>query len=194
VPRLADKGPDQDRLFSLAQEQDGLFTTAQAASAGISAPLLHHYVRTGRVLRLRRGVYRLAHYPAGDREDLAEMWLWSKREGVFSHLTALGLHDLSDALPNRIHLTLPPSWARRRILVPKGVVLHFADVPTNRRAWFGAVPLTDPARSLEDCAQSGVAPEILRQGAKEALRRGVVRRAELPAVSAALRPFGGIGR
>ena len=29
----------------------------------------------------------------------------------------------------QIHLTLPPSWRRRRFRAPNGVRLHFADVP-----------------------------------------------------------------
>ncbi len=44
---------------------------------------------------MRRGVYRLVHFPVGDHEDLTAVWLWSEREGVFSHETALALHDLS---------------------------------------------------------------------------------------------------
>lgn len=59
------------------------------------------------MLRVRRGVYRLVHFPAGDHEDLTAVWLWSQHEGVFSHETALALHDLSDVLPSRAHLTLP---------------------------------------------------------------------------------------
>jgi predicted transcriptional regulator of viral defense system len=61
------------------------------------------------------------------------IWLWSERVGVFSHETALGLHELSDVLPARIHLTLPAKWRRRRLRVPKGVVVHHADVDRRER-------------------------------------------------------------
>jgi len=49
---------------------------------------------------VRRGVYRLEHFPAGEHEDLVALWLWTDRAGVFSHETALALHGLSDTLPS----------------------------------------------------------------------------------------------
>lgn len=84
--------------------------------------LLVHYVRTGKLIRLRRGIYRLLHFPAGDHEDLVAAWLWSEMAGVVSHETALDLHGLSDVLPSRLHLTLPLARKRRRFRVPSDVV------------------------------------------------------------------------
>jgi hypothetical protein len=46
-----------------------------------------------------------------------------KQKGVFSYETALPLL-LSDVLPKRAHLSVPPSWRRRRLRVPRGLVLH----------------------------------------------------------------------
>lgn len=186
------KSPDWDRLFETAAAQDGLFTTQQAAIAGYSPQLLVHHLRFGRVVRVRRGVYRLVHYPAGDYEDLTVVWLWSEQEGVFSHQTALALHDMSDVLPAKVHLTLPAAWQKRRLRVPDGVVLHFGDVAEGERAWFGPVPATAPLRTLEECAAEHLPPELLRGAALDALRRGLVWRDELAAVQAALEPFGGL--
>src|SRR5687767_5773912 len=91
--------PDWNRLFEIAVGQSGLFTTQQAADAGYSPQLLIHHVRTGRVARVQRGIYRLVHFPAADHEELVAAWLWSERAGVVSHQSALALHDLSDILP-----------------------------------------------------------------------------------------------
>ncbi len=184
--------PDWDQLFETAAAQDGLFTTRQAAEAGYSPQLIAHHRGAGRMIRVRRGIYRLVHFPAGDHEELTAFWLWSERAGVFSHETALALHNLSDLLPAKVHLTLPESWRRRRLRVPEGLSLHFADVGERERSWFGPVPATAPARSLNDCAVAHLAPDLLLQGARDALRRGLVTRDELPAVAAALEPFGGL--
>lgn len=188
----ASQRPDWDRLFEAATAQDGLFTTRQGAEAGYSAQLLVHHVKSGRAVRLRRGIYRLVHFPAGEHEELVAIWLWSDRMGVFSHQTALALHGLSDALPSRVHLTLPLASQRRRLRVPRGVVIHHGDVPKAQRAWCGAIPATAPARTLNDCAREGLAPDLLRQGAREALKRGIVTKRELGNVESALGPFGGI--
>jgi hypothetical protein len=76
--------------------------------------------------------------------------------------------------------------------VPADIVLHHADVPPEDRAWFGAVPTTNPRRSLNDSAREGLSPELLRHAAQQALRRGLVTQAELGDVASALRPFGGL--
>lgn len=185
--------PDWDLLFETASAQEGYFTTLQAAKAGYSSQLLLKHIRAGRVARTRRGIYRLVHFPAGEHEELVTAWLWSEQAGVVSHQTALALLGLSDALPAHVHLTLPRTWRSRRFRVPTGVVLHHADVPPEDRAWFGAVPTTNSRRSLNDCAREDMSPDLLRQAAQQAIRRGLVTKAELGDVEEALRPFGGLG-
>ena len=132
------------------------------------------------------------YFPAGDHGDLSVVWLWSEQEGVFSHHTALALHDLSDVLPAQVHLTLPEAWRARRLRVPDGVIGHYGDVAESERHWFGPVPATAPLRTLKDCAAGHLAPELLRGAALEALARGLIARRELAAVGAALAPFGGL--
>jgi predicted transcriptional regulator of viral defense system len=190
--RAPARHPDWNRLFETAAAQAGLFTTKQAAAAGYSPQLLVHYVHAGKLVRVSRGIYRLVHFPAGEHEELVAAWLWSELAGVVSHQSALALHGLSDVLPANIHLTLPAAWRRRRFRVPPDIVLHHADVPPEDRSWFGAVPTTNPRRSLIDCAKDGLSPELLRQAARQALRRGLAARNELDDVETALEPFGGL--
>ena len=192
MSQSASKSPDWDHLYEIAAAQDGLFTTRQAAEAGYSSPLLAHHLGAGRMVRVRRGVYRLVHFPAGDHEDLTALWLWSEQTGVFSHQTALALHDLSDALPAQVHLTLPTAWRTRRLRKPANVVLHYGDVTESERRWFGPVPATAPLRTLNDCAAAHLPPELLRGAVLDALERGHVTRDELTTVEAALAPFGGL--
>jgi predicted transcriptional regulator of viral defense system len=73
----------------------------------IRPPLLAHYQKTGRIARIRRGIYRLVHFPSGEQEELVTAWLWTDSQGVLSHQTALALHGLSDVLPAKIHLAAP---------------------------------------------------------------------------------------
>ena len=171
--------PDRAALFAAASSQNGYFTTDQAAEAGYSRPLLDHHLHSGRFVRVRRGVYRLVEYPAGEHEDLVVAWLWSKQVGVFSHETALALHQLSDALPAHLHLTLPASWSKRRLLVPEGFHLHFADVADAERAWVGPVPVTTPIRTLCDCQAAHVAPDFVAQAVRDGLARGLFSRGDV---------------
>ncbi|MFY9345627.1 MAG: type IV toxin-antitoxin system AbiEi family antitoxin domain-containing protein [Planctomycetota bacterium] len=181
-----------DPLFTRAAGQEGLFTTAQAEACGYSRQLLQHHVRAGKFQRVRRGIYRFAEFPAGTHEELVVAWLWSAQQGVVSHESALCLHELADALPARIHLTLPTAWQRRRLQVPEDIDLHYAAIPKADRTWFGPVPATTPARTLNDCARDGLEPDLLRQAAQQALRRGRALLGDLPQVVEALAPFGGL--
>jgi len=179
-------GPDWDRLYETALAQEGHFTTQQALDAGYSSQLLVKHLNSGKIIRVRRTVYRLKHFPPGQQEDLVALWLWSDRAGIFSHETALMLHELSDVLPARAHLTVPAKWRRRRLQVPDGAVLHYADVPKRDRAWVGAVPVTSPARTLADCAADYVSPDFLSSAISQALARGMVSRPQATAVERAV--------
>lgn len=64
------QGPSWDALYEIASAEEGYVTTQQAARAGYSLPLLNKHVKAGRLARVRRGVYRLVHFPAGAHEEL----------------------------------------------------------------------------------------------------------------------------
>ncbi len=170
--------PDLAKLYGLAEAQLGHFTSAQATSAGFSAPLLHHHVGAKRFERVARGIYRFVQFPAGEHEDLVVVWLWSRQQGTFSHETALALHELSDALPAVQHLTLPASWRQRRVRVPASVSLHFGDVPPGARAWRGAVPVTAPLRTVIDCVRDHVDPRLVAQAFEQGMARGLFARGD----------------
>ncbi len=180
--RKPPRNPDPEALFEVAAAQEGHFTTSQAAEAGYSPQLLHKYLQSNKILRMRHGIYRMVHYPAGDHEHLVVLWLWSGQEGVFGHETALALQDLGDALPARAHLTLPASWKQRRLRIPPGVDLHFADIDEEEKTWVGPVPVTDPARTLRDCVADHVAPDLIRTAFEAAADRNLVDRRTLPEV------------
>jgi len=174
----ATKQPDWRALHRTAYSQGGYFRTAQAAEAGVSNQLLRKHRLAGRITRPLRGVYRLADLPPGEHDELVELWLWSDEAGVFSHETALALHDLSDALPSRIHMTVPPTWARRSP-TPRLLVLHAANLPPGDRAWIGAIPVTTAARTLRDAVDAGVDPQLIAQAIADGSARGLFERADL---------------
>lgn len=173
------RSPRWDELYQLARPQQGYFTLAQAREAGYSPQVLEYHLRKGRLERVGHGLYRLALYPPGELEHLVPPWLWSERQGVYSHETALALHGLSDVLPAQLHLSVPAGWRTRRLRVPPIVMLHYQDVPAEQRAWFGGVPATAPLRTLADCLRNHLPPDLLLQAAGEGLERGLFSRASL---------------
>ncbi len=166
--------PDWDKLYVLAEVQQGNFTAQQAQDAGYSPQLLQKYLHANRIARVRRGVYRLVHHPAGDQEELIVLWLWSEQAGVFSHETALSLHRISDVLPSRFHLTLPLAWKKRRLRVPDRVTLYYENLLKPERTWVGAVPVTTIARTLSDCLDANVTTDTIRAAVRDVSRRGLL--------------------
>ncbi|MGH2937271.1 MAG: type IV toxin-antitoxin system AbiEi family antitoxin domain-containing protein [Solirubrobacterales bacterium] len=167
---------DHDALYRQAESQAGYFTAQQAVDAGMDRSTLRHHARPGgRFERVRRGLYRLRHFPTSPHEHVAAAWLPLRDSGaVVSHESALELHDLSDAIPDTVHVTVPRSerGLRRR----DGVQLHTAHRPPTKKEvqTVAGLPVTDPARSIVDSLETGAQPEQIEMAIHQALDRGLM--------------------
>src|SRR5215204_4399986 len=94
IPPLSDR-IDQDGLYWIAESQAGYFTAEQAVGVGMDRSTLRHHARPGgRYERVRRGLYRLRHFPSSPHEHVVAAWLAvSNVPAVVSHETALDLYD-----------------------------------------------------------------------------------------------------
>ena len=173
-------GPKRACLFDVAATQRGYFTATQAGACGYSPALLAHHARGGRFLRVRRGLYRLREYPSSPREEVMAAWLAAgPGRAVVSPESALDLLELSDVIPNAIHLTVPRS--RRGLVAPPGVLLHTTTRPprpdeTTERE---GIRLSAPLRTILDAAEWGTAPEQIVLAVGQALARGWLTAGEL---------------
>ncbi len=180
VRKTRKAGPDHNKLFELASQQAGYFTTGQARRYGFHWDVLSYHVRTGHFLRGRRGLYRLTRFPASPHEEIIAAWLgFGPHEAVISHESALQLFDLADVVPTKVHLIVPR--AKRSRKPPPGVKIHTAMNALRRRDTVvrHGVRVTTPARSIADAAAYGTAPEQIVRAAQEALRRGLATQSEL---------------
>ena len=158
------------RLYQIAEQQGGYFSSGQARRVGLSKAMLSYHARQGRFLRIRRGVYRLAAFPEMPYADLTVAWLAAGEKAVVSHESALLLYALTDLLPAAIHLTVPRTASRRRT----GVRLHTARLRDDEITFRHGLPVTTLPRTLVDLIRSGVDEEWIRQAVHQALERGLV--------------------
>lgn len=173
-----DPQDNETLLNQIAASQGGYFTAAQARAAGYAYSQQHFHIRRGNWLRVERGVFRLRYFPPAEREDLVRWSLWSRdRKGapqaVVSHDTALAVHGLSDVMPQRIHLTVPPGFRKR---TPPGCVLHTARLSPDDSEARAGFRVTTPLRTLVDVAAGPLSQEHLNAAVRDALERGLVRR------------------
>lgn len=141
-------------LYQIAEAQGGYFTAKQAARLGYTASKRNYHVGAGNWVREHRGIYRLTLFPSPSRPDLILWWLWSRGrsdspQGVFSHRTALALHELTDVNPARIDLTVPPNF-RKGSEIPPVLRLHFAEVAASDVEVIENVPATSALRTILD--------------------------------------------
>ncbi len=172
------------RLFEVAQDQQGFFTTKQARTAGFAENTHPYHVKVGNWIREHRGIYRLALFPAADRPDLVLWALWSRNrseevEGVYSHQTALSLYEISDLNPARLHMTVPMHF-RRNSEIPGILVLHYADLAKSDVQTAQGFRFTHPLRTVLDLIEANTVERgFIRQALRQAIDRGLITRPQI---------------
>lgn len=177
---------DHDELYRLAEAQTGYFTSGQAVDAGMDPSTLSHHARLGgRYERVRRGLYRLRHFPSSPLEHIMAAWLpLRSAEAVVSHASALELYGLSDVVPDAVHVSVPR--AKRGQRPRAGVRIHTLSRslgPRDVRTVAG-VAVTSPERSIVDSLEDGEQPEQVELAIRQSLDRGLTTRRRLHLVSA----------
>lgn len=153
----------------------GHFTAAQARECGFSTSLITYHAGTERFRRIHRGVYRLRDYPSWPREEVMAAWLAvGKDRAVVSHESALDLLDLSDVIPNRIHITVPRS-VRNLPKLPM-VSIHTTTRPLRLEDVRNVegMRVTSPVRTILDAAEWGTMGNQIELAIWQAISEGRV--------------------
>lgn len=158
-------------LLTLAANQHGYFTTAQAAQQGVSRRALAGRAAQGSVDRAGYGLHRLAHWPIEPADELHALQTLAPF-GTFSHETALSLLGLSDIIPSVIHFTIPES---SRLGPRPGVRLHRSRRAADRdRTFRDGLWVSRAHRALLDSERIGADPDQLLAAAREAKERAML--------------------
>jgi predicted transcriptional regulator of viral defense system len=184
---MAKKNDPFTALMTIAQDQQGYFTTKQAIKAGYADNTHPYHVRVGNWERVRRGIYRVTHLPLPEDGEMMAWLLWSrgrdeKPAAALSHETALSLFELGDFNPAKIHMTVPPRF-RRNSRLPKAVVLHRGKFPPGEVVQLRGLTVSRALRALCDVASSNPnSIDELKLAAQEGRRRGLITEREVSAL------------
>ena len=155
-------------LYDIAEDQMGYVTSAQAREAGVHPALLVQLANRDWLTRTSHGVYRLVDFPIAKLWQYMEATLWPyRRRGVISHQSALHFFEISDVLPDKVHITLPPGYRVQRSPLTY-LVVHQAVLPPSDITGRERFPITTPVRTIRDCMAVHVDPAII----EDAILRG----------------------
>lgn len=169
------------RLGSIAERRWGLFTTAQATSAGVARKQLVRLTASGVIERVAHGVYRMTGAPPQPHESIYATWLalggatTGRAKSEVSSLVAGGetaavMHEIGDffldgldfIVPSRKATRLPGVRLRIRHLAPEDVV------PVN------GLPTLTPERTILDLIEIGTDTSLVTNALREAVRMGKI--------------------
>lgn len=108
-------------ILHLAKQRP-YFKVKDAEQVGASRVVLTRLVREGQIKRVIRGLYRDAHAPTSEHEELLKV-AHQIEQGVFCLFSALRLFGIKTPLFHGVWLAVPPQYKPPRITSSK---LHFA--------------------------------------------------------------------
>lgn len=150
------------------------FTSKEANILGVSASLLSHYMKIGKLKRIRRGVYQAIDYqnPEAFRwADLIET-VHSINGGVVCLISALAVYDLTEEIPRQHWIGIRHGTSVRSVRQIKIVRFRDLDLGKIEIELEGArIPIFDRERTIVDSFRL-----LSRETAIKALKSAVVKR------------------
>lgn len=109
----------------LCNQHGGILRTAQAIRAGIHPRTLYALRDAGFLIRMERGLYRLAELPEIGQPDLVTVAI-KIPSGVVCLISALAFHELTTQIPHEVSIALPRHRERPRLRFPPVRVYWFS--------------------------------------------------------------------
>jgi predicted transcriptional regulator of viral defense system len=163
------------QLYQIAEDQAGYFTLAQARKIGLRKTQIYRELKRGKFEKANRGVYRFVQFPASQFEEIHIAVLSAGKHAVIGFQSALYVYDLSDMIPNEIHLILPVTSSRRR----PDIRVHTIQLTPKDVTKFEGLPITTVDKTIIDCAFAHVHDEQIRMAVSQSLRRGMTTKQKL---------------
>lgn len=184
---MPSKGDTVDaRIALIAASQHGVVTTRQLAAVGLGRAAISERVASGRLHRVHQGVHAVGH-PAFSWEERWMAAVLACGEGaVLSHMSAAALWGFLRPINGPVDVSVPSSVGRAR---RPGIRIHRCGtlasdhvsslqgiaeqtrheaLVTRRRG----IPVTTPARTVEDLRRSGVPEKLVRRAKRQAEKAG----------------------
>lgn len=172
---LSMKYETENKLYRIAEEQAGYFSLIQAKELDLHRSQIYREIKRNKFERAAWGVYRFTQFPASRFEEIHVAVLSAGKNAFVGFQTALYIYDLSDIIPDEIHLILPQTSSRRR----PGICVHHANLePDDIILWEG-LKMTTVSRTIVDVARTHYDETQIDLAIQQALFRGLTTKEKL---------------
>jgi predicted transcriptional regulator of viral defense system len=162
-------------LYKIAEDQGGYFSLSQAKAIGIRRNQIYRAVKQSTIERVYRGVYRLVLFPGNQFEEIYAAVVSVGDQAVVGYETALYVYDLSDIIPDDIHLIMPRSSSRRR----KHIKMHTNKLDDQDITIYEGFRITTVARTIVDVLATHTDTDQVRMAISQAIAKGMTTREKL---------------
>ena len=162
-------------LYKIAEDQGGYFSLSQAKAIGIRRNQIYRAVKQSTIERVYRGVYRLVLFPGNQFEEIYAAVVSMGDQAVVGYETALYVYDLSDIIPDDIHLIMPRSSSRRR----KHIKMHTNKLDDQDITIYEGFRITTVARTIVDVLATHTDTDQVRMAISQAIAKGMTTREKL---------------
>ena len=190
----------KDRAVALLKAY-GPMRRIELSNAGIHPETLARMLQDRMLIRVTRGLYRLADAEVTTPHDLVEVAKLVPK-GVICLVSALQFHDLTLQTPDRVWLAIGSKARKPKIGHPQIRIVRFGpqslclDVQTHTVDGV-SVPVFDPAKTVVDCFRfrQHVGLDVALEGLHNVMRSGkakppqIVRYARDTRIWSVLRPY-----
>ncbi|MET0684443.1 MAG: type IV toxin-antitoxin system AbiEi family antitoxin domain-containing protein [Solirubrobacteraceae bacterium] len=169
-PNSSGQRATDEAIARVAGRQGGTISRRQLLRLGLTAKDIEYRIKVGRLRVIYRGVYAVGHDAIPVRGRLFAALLVAGPPAALSHRTAAALHKLIPSMPPFVDLTVTGRRAPRN---RRDLAFHRAG--TLEATTKHGLPVTTPARTLQDLAATRPEPEV-----RKALNQALVHRLVAP--------------
>ena len=182
------------------RQHENILRTSQAIQLGIAPRTLYAMHESGLLVKVTRGVYRLAEAEPLSNADLLQVALRISK-GVICLISALSYHNLTTQIPHQVYVALPLDAEKPRLNYPPvrlfwlskpvysaGVEEHLMDGTT--------VSIYSREKTIADCFKyrNKIGLEVALEALKEGLIQGckieaIMEYARIDRVEIVIRPY-----
>ncbi len=149
------------------------FTSEEAKKLGVSSASIAYYVKTGKLERIARGLYRSLCSPTVEHfqwEDLI-VAIRQTKKGVICLISALALYELTDEIPRQHWIAVPNNTRHRadqsvRVIRMRNISLGKTKIVLDKLA----LPIFDRERTIVDAFRY-LSKEIAVKALKKAITK-----------------------